>query len=417
MFEIGYVIRVAYRRCTIFALSSGSLPSAIAIVRTSGDKSYFCMQQLTRKKILVPRELFYSKLFTKNGELIDQAMNVFLPDTAEFFVHGSRPVVDSLCDALNEFDGVRPAKAGEFTKRAFFNSKLSFSQVQSLSFLLNAETQRQRKLAVKERALGTVVEPIRAKLIATRSSLEAAIDFADDVGMDRFKLIKNVESIINDLKSMKLQSERGSLIINGIRVVLIGRTNTGKSSLINRIAHRDVAIVSEVEGTTRDALEARVEMSSIPVIFTDTAGIRNSRDFIETEGVLRAFARVKEADIVLLVIDASTCTDIVDEVRKLMQECSVKRESHVIVVCNKADLITDKFKQFLPWKIVYTSCIIPNGWQTLIYMTGFKIVEIGDMAIVAEILRKASDYIGEITGAIVNEDILEKLFSSFCIGK
>ncbi|VDN30494.1 unnamed protein product [Gongylonema pulchrum] len=236
------MLKLIVRSCSIFALSSGALPSAIAIVRVSGRESRRCLEELSGRKDFEPRQLFFAKLRYK-GELIDRAMAVFLPgprtstgeDVAEFYVHGSRAVVDCLSDALSQFSNVRHAKAGEFTKRAFYNGKLTLSEVQSLSHLLAAQTQRQRRLALRTNTLGKVMEKVRNQLVEVRASIEASIDFGDDVDFDWVGIRSAISAVIEKLKNIQQRVHRGTVITDGVQIVILGETNVGKSSLFNRI--------------------------------------------------------------------------------------------------------------------------------------------------------------------------------------
>ncbi|MCP9260993.1 tRNA modification GTPase mnmE [Dirofilaria immitis] len=277
MLESYMALRCLKRCSSIFAVSSGALPAAISIIRISGWKRKLTMPTGTHgsEKIL-PRHLFYTHI-RRNGELIDRGMALdndpsagsptetllrLLPgprtptgeDMAEFYVHGSRAVVDCLLDTLAQFDNMQPAKAGEFTKRAFFNGKMTLQEVQSLAYLLAARTQRQRRLALRMNTLG------KKQLIEVRASVEASIDFGDDVGFQLENIRFAVKSTIENLSSIQEQMHRGTLISEGLRIVIL--------------ANRDMAIVSHIEGTTRDSLEATVQLSSIPVTIVDTAGIR-----------------------------------------------------------------------------------------------------------------------------------------------
>lgn len=457
MLWIRRLFELTYRECSIFALSSGSVPAAIAVVRVSGKQSKTCLQEITRREKFVARKLFYTKLYDKEGGLIDRAMAVFLPgpstytgeDIAEFFVHGSQAVVDCLCQTLLGFENVRPAKAGEFTKRAFFNSKMSLHEVESLSFLLSSRTQLQRKLALHSKGIGDEMKAFRSELVDLLCSVEASIDFAEDVSFQWDSVIAQIRFLLKQLSDIQHRVTRGSLINNGVRVAIIGRTNAGKSSLLNRIAERNVAIVSDVEGTTRDAIEVQVELESVPVIFIDTAGIRAAESSLEAEGISRTLARAEEADLVLLVTDLSVVRNLADEVNFILNECPLQKDIRLIVVCNKCDLIEKRIDVQLPWKVVYTSCVVDGGTDALVEAISREVKdlcsgegsnallsrtrhrfllseiislleqakEVRDIGIAAQFIREAVELTGEISGTIVNEEVLDRIFSSFCIGK
>ncbi|VDN00807.1 unnamed protein product [Thelazia callipaeda] len=451
------VLKCLKRSCSIFALSSGALPAAISIIRVSGKESRYCLEELTGNRKISPRRLFFANIRWE-GELIDQGMAVFLKgpktatgeDMAEFYVHGSPAVVDCLLNTLAKFDNLRPAKAGEFTRRAFFNGKMTLHDVQSLRHLLAARTQRQRRLALHANSIDEAMEKVRKRLVEIRSVVEAFIDFGDDVEFDWKNIRSSIHLLISDLSSMEKGLYRGTLVINGLSIVILGHTNVGKSSLFNRLVNRDVAIVSDIEGTTRDALEATLHLSSLPVTIVDTAGIRKTPlDAIEAAGIQRTLQRAAEADIVIVVLDSSACGNVEVEVRSVLLHCQLKKDVSVIVVLNKCDLNTVPINSHLSWRIVRTSCTSDVGIDSLfdavcetidelcpsandhvflssqqhqllinkIHRTLSEALKVEDIAIIAELLRDASDYVGEISNLVVNEEILDQIFSSFCIGK
>ncbi|VDN30922.1 unnamed protein product, partial [Gongylonema pulchrum] len=372
-------------------------------------------------------------------------------DVAEFYVHGSRAVVDCLSDALSQFSNVRHAKAGEFTKRAFYNGKLTLSEVQSLSHLLAAQTQRQRRLALRSNTLGKVMEKVRNQLVEVRASIEASIDFGDDVDFDWAGIRSAISAVIEKLKNIQQRVHRGTVITDGVQIVILGETNVGKSSLFNRIVDREMAIVSNIEGTTRDSLEATLQISSIPVTITDTAGMRSSPlDILEAEGIRRTLKRAKEADILLVVMDSSLCKDIDAEACSLLSDLELREDVRIVIVCNKCDLRNVQHSlDSTSWPIVHVSCITGAGVESLFDVIRQQIDElcpvsddnallsrqrhrllieealialeqtakVNDAAVIAELLRDATDAVGEVSGAVVTEQILDQIFSSFCIGK
>ncbi|KAK0426376.1 hypothetical protein QR680_009677 [Steinernema hermaphroditum] len=468
---------------TIFALSSGSPPSAIAVIRLSGSESKNCLKRLTKKSRFRPRELFYAPLFDSSSRLLDRSMAVYMPgphtftgeDTVEFYVHGGRAVVNAVMEALKKMPNVDSAKAGEFTKRvfwtclhtfthlklcfrAFFNGKMDLSQVEALGDLISAETERQRALALSQDNIAKLLRPLRERLLHLMARFEAAIDFADDVELDRSEHDAAVREILQALKAMRESARKGCLIKEGARVALVGRTNVGKSSLINKLAEREVAIVSSISGTTRDSLEARIQLNALPVVVTDTAGIRESDCELETEGIRRSIRRAQEANVVLLVVDLSRCGTLNNEVEYLLKQIGeLNASTAVTVVLNKADLwkgnegdlvLDNKYSDF---SVVRTSCKTDSGVSFLVesmsktlgdlageessadgvVLSRFRQIQLideateeleefefaDDGAIAAQHLRNCADLIGEVAGAIVNEQILDSIFSQFCIGK
>uniref|UniRef100_A0A0R3RQ57 TrmE-type G domain-containing protein n=1 Tax=Elaeophora elaphi TaxID=1147741 RepID=A0A0R3RQ57_9BILA len=334
---------------------------------------------------------------------------------------------------------------------------MTLQEVQSLACLLAARTQRQRRLALRPNTLGKCVlcrdkamESMKKQLIEIRASVEASIDFSDDVEFQWEDIRVALSSVIRELSSIQEQMHRGTLINEGLRIVILGQTNAGKSSLFNRIANRDMAIVSEIAGTTRDSLEATIQLSSIPVTIVDTAGIRKiPSGSLEAEGIRRTLRRAMEADIVIVVIDGSVCKNFEMDVRSVLSCCHLEENSPVFVALNKCDLHAIPNNASLPWPTVNISCISGEGIDSLLKIICEHISELcptsddsallssqvhrllmkesilalskalktNDVAIMAELLRDASNYIGEMSGAIVNEQILDQIFSSFCIGK
>ncbi|KAH7726426.1 tRNA modification GTPase TrmE family protein [Aphelenchoides avenae] len=453
---------------TIYALSSGALPSAIAIVRISGDQSCKALELLTRRRNFESRKMVFTKIFNEQGEILDHGMAVFLKgpststgeDTAELYLHGSRAVVNAVCATLSKFPDVVSAKAGEFTKRAFFNGKLDLAQVEALSDLINAETEAQRKLALRQNDAGRYLKPIREELVRIIAELEASIDFADDVEDNMDRVLSKVDALASKLRRIRRGAERGSLIRNGVHVALLGPTNVGKSSLINRLAEKDIAIVSSISGTTRDSVETRIQLNSIPLIVTDTAGIRTTDDPLEVEGIRRSLRRAEEADILVLVLDADNVGSLQSHVDDLLNGLPVGMKADVVVCVNKADLVTFRPKLHArhsssgeELEVVWTSCVQDNGLDHLTELISKRLetlsddegtdvalsrtrhvelleealtelesvreaaFETEDAALAAQHLRNCAEAVGEIAGTIVNEHILDNIFSQFCIGK
>uniref|UniRef100_A0A0K0G0Q4 tRNA modification GTPase GTPBP3, mitochondrial (inferred by orthology to a human protein) n=1 Tax=Strongyloides venezuelensis TaxID=75913 RepID=A0A0K0G0Q4_STRVS len=450
-------------RHNIYAVSSGSVPSAIAIVRLSGKDALSHIKRLTRKNKIIPRQIFYSPLYDKNGELIDRSMVVYLngpntftgEDTAEFFVHGGRAVVKSVCNELASMENTDYAKAGEFTRRALLNKKMNIAQVEALADLISADSDAQRKQALKGDSIESIIKPLRQKIINLIARYEASIDFADDVTINNDELINEARKIIEQFEQLEKSFERGTLIRDGINVVLVGRTNVGKSSLMNRIAEKDIALVSDVHGTTRDFLETKIQLNGLLLTITDTAGIRdNSTDVLEMKGIERSIDKANNADIIVIVVDGSSCLNIGDEINFLNDKIKWNKNKKIILCINKSDLFNrdsislEHFNRFS-----LTSTISSNGIDDFIkmlsteanvlledhqdnseftlsqqrhiqlitksrkFLESFIVNTSKDSAIAAEDLRDCASCIGEITGTIVNEDILDSIFSTFCIGK
>jgi tRNA modification GTPase len=307
-------------RDTIFALSSGRLPAAIAIVRISGPRAGDALKALAGK-IPEPRKAAFARIRHPDrgaeNEIIDEALALWFPgpnsetgeDTAELQLHGGRAVVAAVLGALARIEGLRPAEAGEFTRRAFENGKLDLTAVEGLADLVMAETQAQRRQAFRQMKglLGNRAEDWRALLIKALALVEARIDFSEeaDVPKDLLKpALAITRELAKEIEAALADAGRGERLRDGLVVAIAGPPNTGKSTLLNRIARREAAIVSALPGTTRDVIEVHLDLGGCPVTLLDTAGIRDTDDPVELEGVRRARSRAADADLVLWLSDA-----------------------------------------------------------------------------------------------------------------
>jgi len=307
-------------RDTIFALSSGRGPAAIAVIRMSGPRAGAALTALG-VKIPEPRKAAFARLRDPgSGEIIDEGLALWFPgprsetgeDVAELQVHGGRAVVAAVLGALSRVEGLRPAEGGEFTRRAFENGKLDLTAVEGLADLVMAETEGQRRQAYRQMrgALGQRAEAWREQLIRALALVEARIDFSDEADVPE-DLVAPALAIVRELESeiagTLADGARGERLREGLVVAIAGPPNAGKSTLLNRIARREAAIVSPHAGTTRDVIEVHLDLGGLPVTLVDTAGIRETSDPVELEGVRRARARAAAADLVLWVVDASGC--------------------------------------------------------------------------------------------------------------
>ena len=303
-------------RETIFALSSGRPPAAIAVVRISGPRAGDALKALVGR-IPAAREATLARIRWRNNEVIDQALVLWFPapnsetgeDVAELQLHGGRAVIASVFAALSQIAGLRPAEAGEFTRRAFENGKLDLTAVEGLADLVMAETEGQRRLAIRQMtgALGSRAENWRAQLIQALALVEARIDFSDEADVPQDLVtpaLQIARALEAEISSALADSGRGERLREGLVIAIAGPPNAGKSTLLNRIARREVAIVSPYAGTTRDVIEVHLDLGGLPVTLLDTAGIRETDDPIELEGVRRARERASRADLVLWVVDA-----------------------------------------------------------------------------------------------------------------
>lgn len=304
-------------RETIYALSSGRLPAAIAVVRISGPAAGQALMAVAGK-IPEPRKAALARVRGCEGEIIDEALMLWFPaphsetgeDVAELQLHGGRAVIGAVFAVLSRVPGLRPAEAGEFTRRAFENGKLDLTAVEGLADLVMAETEGQRRLAFRQMtgALGGRAENWRAQLIQALALVEARIDFSDEADVPQDLVtpaLRIARALEAEIGSVLADRGRGERLREGLIVAIAGPPNVGKSTLLNRIAKREAAIVSPYAGTTRDVIEVHLDLAGLPVTLLDTAGIRETEDPVELEGVRRARERANAADLVLWMVDAS----------------------------------------------------------------------------------------------------------------
>ena len=329
---------------TIYALSTGPGISGVAVIRISGPETSKVIEILTNKKLPKPRIASLRKINKINtSELIDEGLILWFPgpesytgeDMAEIQVHGSKAVIDALHSSISEIENCRLAEPGEFTKLAFQNGKINLLKAESIADLISSETEIQRQQAIKimNGKSADQFNFLREKLLKILSHVEAKIDFPDEdlpnnildeIKNNSNEVIKKIEKILNDQKV-------GERIREGFKIAILGPTNAGKSSLINHLSNRDVAIVSEIAGTTRDVIETHLNIDGYPVIISDTAGIRESKDEIEKKGIKLSLNRAEEADLKLVVVDAKSL-DFTDVLKGLLDE-------NAILVINKSDLL------------------------------------------------------------------------------
>jgi tRNA modification GTPase len=302
---------------TVFALSSAPGRAGVAVIRVSGPDAGSCLRDLTGRALPSPRLASLRELRDAEGTKIDQALVLWFSapasfsgeDMAEIHVHGGRAVVAKVLAALGGYAGCRPAEPGEFTRRAVENGKLDLTQAEALIDLIDAETEEQRGQALRQYggALASLYEGWRSRLIRALAWVEAEIDFSDEEIPHDLTVRSRAElgKIIKEIQIHMADSRRGEIVREGVFLTVIGPPNAGKSSLINALAQRDVAIVAETEGTTRDIIEVRLDLGGYAVIVADTAGLREAADTVESEGIRRGLARAEASDLVLLLLDGS----------------------------------------------------------------------------------------------------------------
>ena len=329
---------------TIYALSTGPGISGIAIIRVSGEDTKKVIQLLTNTIVPEPRVATLRKFNKINtSELIDEGIILWFPgpesytgeDMAEFHIHGSKAVIDALHSAISKIENCRLAEPGEFTKLAFQNGKINLLKAESIADLISAETEIQRQQAIKimNGKSANRFNFLRKKLLKILSHVEAKIDFPDeDLPNDILNEIKkSSDEVFINIKKILEDQKVGERIREGFKIAILGPTNVGKSSLLNHLSNRDVAIVSEIAGTTRDVIETHLNIDGYPVIVSDTAGIRESKNEIEKKGIKLSLSRAEEADLKLVVVDVKSL-DFTDVLKSLLDE-------NAILVINKSDLL------------------------------------------------------------------------------
>jgi tRNA modification GTPase len=439
---------------TIYALASGPGRSGVAVIRVSGAEAGSTLDLLSGAPRPRARQAVLRQFRTRHGAVIDQGLALWFPgpasftgeDCAEFHVHGGPAVIDAMAQALADA-GARPAEAGEFTRRAFANGKMDLTEAEGLADLIDAETEGQRAQALAQMtgALKMLYEGWREELITVLSALEGEIDFPDEddvpdhlsetAGAPLASLIQALELHLDD-------DRRGERVREGFVIALIGAPNAGKSSLLNRLARRDAAIVTDIPGTTRDVVEVRLVLGGFPVIVADTAGLRDAVDQVEAEGVRRALARAEDADLRLALVDVSRET--------LSPSLLARLKLGDAVIFNKADLGPSGADQPEGLAIFSVSALTGEGVDVLErWLSGVVADRLGAREAPAlsrarhrDGVQRAVNHLSaaqnrlsdapelaaaevhlalraleSLTGRIDVEDVLDRVFSQFCIGK
>ena len=442
---------------TIFALSSGPGISGVAVIRVSGDNTTNVIKQITGKDLPVPR-VATLRHFNKvnSNELIDEGVLIWFPapnsytgeDLAEFHVHGSRAVVKAMHLAISKIKNCRLAEPGEFTKKAFQNGRINLLKAESIADLISAETEIQRKQAIKIMSgkSSDQFNSWREKLLKALSHIEAKIDFPDeDLPKNIINEIqKTSNNVLKEIKKTLNDQKVGERIREGFKIAILGPPNSGKSSLLNYLSKRDVAIVSEIAGTTRDVIETHLNLDGYPVIVSDTAGIRSSKNEIEKKGIKIALKRAEDADLKLVIVSAKN-VDFSGVLKKLLTKNAIlvvnksdlvkgksnsklKKYEHVLISIKKdlnLNKLITKIKSKLKNKFTTTEDILitrERHRQNLIncvqHLEKFqKKKSAQDFDKAAEDLRLATRHLGMIVGKVDVEELLGSIFNDFCIGK
>jgi tRNA modification GTPase len=455
-------------RSTIFALSSGRPPAAIAVVRVCGPNARTALEKLIGC-VPPPRQAALARVRDPKSEVIDEALALWFPaphsetgeDMAELQLHGGRAIVAVVLDALAGIEGCRMAEPGEFTRRAFENGRLDLTEAEGLADLIAAETQAQRRLAFRQLKglIGDRAEAWRKGIVEALAFVEARIDFSDEADVPEDLVapaLASAQKLRAAIAGVLADSQRGERLRDGLVAAIAGPPNAGKSTLLNRLARREAAIVSPHPGTTRDVIEVHLDLAGYPVTLLDTAGVRESVDPVEEEGVRRAIERAAAADLVLWVVDAAVAGE-------RLREIKVDYTTETWLVNNKCDLVVDRggtscasspgepARSANPSKTFFISAATGSGVGDLLaalsayardYFSAAETAVVtrarhrraleetvaaldralaqgagGGEELIAEELRAAASALGRLTGRVDVEDILDVIFRDFCIGK
>ena len=442
---------------TIYALSTGPGVSGVAIIRISGPESSEVIKLLTGKEIPRPRVATLRKINNINtSEFIDEGIILWFPgpesytgeDMAEIHIHGGKAVILAVQNQISKVQNCKLAEPGEFTKLAFQNGKINLLKAESIADLISAETEIQRLQAVKlmKGKSSNKFNELREKLLKLLSFVEAKIDFPDeDLPEENLsKIKKDSLDVTNEINKILNDQKVGEIIREGFKIAIVGPTNAGKSSLINNLSNREVAIVSEIAGTTRDVVETHLNLDGYPVIISDTAGIRDSKNEIEKKGIKLSLKKAENADLKLVVVDAKN-VDLSGFLNDLLK-------NNAILVVNKSDLLKEKLdpeisnlnhvqislkdnlnidkliikiKNNLKNKFISEQDILitrerhrQHLIQCVEHLKNFsKKNDKKDFDKAAEDLRLATKHLGMIVGKVDVEEILGSIFNDFCIGK
>ena len=444
---------------TIYALSSGAGPSGVAVIRVSGPE----VQNITTSlcgKLPNDRVAQLCRLIDRSdNSVLDEALVLFFKgprsftgeDVVEFHIHGGRAVISSVLSKLSTFVNCRMAERGEFSRRGFENGKLDLIEVEGLADLIAADTLGQKSQALTQLGGETskLYDEWRSDLIYAIALVESALDFSDEADVPEDiagEALPTVQNLYNKIEAFLDDGARGEIVRDGFRVVIVGPPNAGKSRLLNALARRDVAIVSDEAGTTRDVIEVRLDIDGLPVIVTDTAGIRETKSKVELEGIRRSFEQAKQAELILYLIDG---TKPQMEVQLDLDAELLKAEIPVLKVWNKSDLtgvpaenasevsveisaqegfgldkLTALISEAVHERVGQGESVVitRERHRELLYkcsteLENFLTGDLSDTELRAEDLRQAAFSLGRLVGRVDVEDVLDKIFVEFCIGK
>lgn len=448
---------------TIFAVSSGQSRAGIAVIRISGAEAGHALRRLVGKLPEMRRASLRTIRDPESGEILDKGMVLWIPgpgsatgeDMIELHLHGSEAVTAGVLGALGSMPGLRAAEAGEFTRRSFDNGRVDLVEVEGLADLLAARTRRQRQQAMRQLSgeASSVFEEWRERLAGIFARVAAAVDFVDEEGVAEAAvrgIRTSIEQLIGDMAQALVAGERAAAIQAGVKVVLAGSPNVGKSKLLNLLSAREAAIVSARPGTTRDVIEVMMDIGGIPVILTDTAGLREgAEDEIEAVGISRTWRELNRADVVIWVespdVDGSAVwpreiepdlwvvnkTDLIDGDSRLLRNdirdltlatlrpvgISAKTGVGLEALINEIDGVLQRKYHETESAAVARARQRQVVHESIRYLNDSLRHGLGPLELVAEDLRKAADAVGRLTGRIEVEELLASIFSEFCIGK
>ena len=436
---------------TIYAVSTGSGRAGIAVVRVSGPLASHSVVLLTGG-LPERRRFSLRRLTDETGAMLDEGVVVWLPaprtvtgeDMAEFHVHGSPAVISALLRRLGSIDGLAMAEAGEFTRRAYANGRMDLVEVEGLGDLLAADSEAQRRLAMRlfSGEASSVYQGWREGVISALAMIEASIDFVEEEGvveMARLQVLPLVDSLVKQLEAALAKAELAGLVRSGVKLVIAGPPNAGKSSLLNWLAGREAAIVSPIAGTTRDVIEARVMLQGVPVILTDTAGLRGmTEDTIESIGIARAENEVRDADVLMWVTAADEAyagptsrrpdLHVLNKSDLIAQDSiQVRNDDSFLVSVKTGDGLLELQKRIFSLlgerSGMAEDAVVVRERHRIAVQESIRILNDVKNAnempleLMAEALRRVAYVLGSITGQVDVEDLLDKIFSEFCIGK
>ena len=430
---------------TIFALSSGHLPSGVAVIRLSGPHVADAVIDIAGA-LPPPRRAVLRHIRGVDG-MIDRGLVLFFPgsasftgeDCAEFHLHGGRAVVLAMLSALGQRPGCRQAEAGEFTRRSFINGKIDLTGAEGLADLIAADTEAQRQLALRNAEGGQqeLYDGWRSRLLRARAMVEAELDFADEgdvPGSISGQAWADMDQLCEEIETHLAGFRHAEIVREGFRVVLVGAPNAGKSSLLNALAKRELAIVTDVPGTTRDLIETTLDLNGLKVLVTDTAGVRETNDSVERMGVERALAAARRADLVIELVEPGAkpvpglCDTVPIPRLQVASKCDLPQSHNELDHSISAktgkgvDKLLDEIEARARAATNLSGNVVPTRIRHVELLRATKenvskALQLEMLELRAEQLRLASDFLGKITGTLDVEELLGTIFSQFCIGK